>query len=238
MGVSCAAARPNEFIVKTRYGDITSDSTSAMVFRNAMVQPFVVASNQLMVISTIELKDSDVVLVQQPQGAGCQGRFVAQRALPENRLHPSPTLRILLADDCTISQMMTRAVLARWSIHLHSAVDGRDAIHQALSTRFDMVLIAVELPECDGFEVATFIRAYESGNGLTRVPIVAYSNSPRVLDLDGMIKAGIDDVLAKPCHTDTLAACLYRWLPREFATAAEVKDRVRIEQQKRRAILG
>ena len=76
MSASCAAAKPDEFIIKTRYGDITSDSTSAMIFRNAMVQPFVVASNRLMVISTIELKDSDVVLVQQPQGADCQGRFV------------------------------------------------------------------------------------------------------------------------------------------------------------------
>jgi hypothetical protein len=47
-----------------------------MIYRSEMVQPFVVASNQLMVISTIELKDADVVLVQQPQVAGCQGRFV------------------------------------------------------------------------------------------------------------------------------------------------------------------
>jgi hypothetical protein len=73
---SCATAKPDRFVVKTRYGDVTADSTSAMVFRNAMVQPLVVASNRLMVVSTIELKDIDVVLVQQPQGAGCQGRFV------------------------------------------------------------------------------------------------------------------------------------------------------------------
>jgi CheY-like chemotaxis protein len=162
------------------------------------------------------------------------GEHPDRRAQADVRLHPSPDLRVLLADDDPVSQMMTRAVLARWSISMDSALDGRDAIRQAIAMPFDIILMDIEMPEGDGFEATTFIRGYEEASGRVGVPIVAYSNDSRLRDDEAqerMARAGMDDVLAKPCHTDSLAACLFKWLPAEFMPAAEVKARIQLQRR-------
>jgi len=134
-------------------------------------------------------------------------------------LRPPSTLQVLLVDDCRISQLLTRSVFADWSIRMHSAVSGRDGIRKAIVHRFDIILMDIEMPDCDGFAAAAFIRAYGAAQGLPRVPIVAFSNSPRVDDMQELARAGIDDVLSKPCHSDSLSLCLHRLLPHAYAAA-------------------
>ena len=70
-------------------------------------------------------------------------------------------LRILLAEDNTVNQLVARRMLEKMGHSLVVVQDGRQAVQAAIEGQFDLVFMDVQMPEMDGFEAAALIRKAE-----------------------------------------------------------------------------
>src|SRR5262249_45103939 len=92
------------------------------------------------------------------------GRVIAQTA-------SSPDApRILAVDDNPVGLKVLRHILARRGLNADCVESGRDALRAAVSNRYDLVLMDLQMPEMDGLTAAVELRKLP---GYDRVPIVA-----------------------------------------------------------------
>ena len=125
--------------------------------------------------------------------------------------------RILLAEDNPINQFVACELLRTVGLQVETAEDGDQAIEQACSRPFDLVLMDVQMPRRDGLSAASVIRA-QMGPDL---PIIAMTANAFAEDRAQSVAVGMNDHLSKPVDPDALYATLLRWLPsRERAAAS------------------
>jgi CheY-like chemotaxis protein len=86
------------------------------------------------------------------------------------------------------------------------ASNGVDAVRLVAESRFDAVLMDVQMPDMDGLEVTRTIRAQEQ----TRVPIIALTAKAMMGDMEKCMEAGMDAYLTKPIDGRQLIAVLER----------------------------
>jgi PAS domain S-box-containing protein len=116
-------------------------------------------------------------------------------------------LRILVAEDNAVNQMVAVGLLEREG---HSAVvarNGREALALLDRQSFDLVLMDVQMPELDGLETTAAIREGERATG-AHLPIVAVTAHAMKGDAERCLAAGMDAYLAKPLDPRELKATL------------------------------
>jgi CheY-like chemotaxis protein len=133
-----------------------------------------------------------------------------------------PGIRVLLAEDNPVNQMVARRMLERIGVEVRVVGTGRMAVDAARQGSFDLILMDHQMPEMDGCEAARAIREWEcearSGRGSSsatgsgpHVPIVAMTASVAPTDKDRCLKSGMDDYLPKPIDPDRLRETIRRW---------------------------
>lgn len=120
-------------------------------------------------------------------------------------------LRVLVAEDTEINRNLARALLKRMGCEVSEAHDGRAALAALETGSFDVVLMDCMMPEMDGYEAVTRLRALEAAEGRPRLPVIALTASALDGDRERCLKAGMDDYLAKPFNAAQLADMLRRW---------------------------
>src|SRR5579884_874717 len=106
------------------------------------------------------------------------------------------SLRVLVAEDNTVSRSLVTRLLERGGHHVEAVTSGREAVANA-ARDFDVVLMDLNMPEMDGVEAAREIRAREAGTG-RRQMIVALTADHTALRRPDISAAGIDAILTKP----------------------------------------
>jgi signal transduction histidine kinase/DNA-binding response OmpR family regulator len=119
-------------------------------------------------------------------------------------------LRVLLAEDNAVNQRVARILLERSGHSVSVASNGREALDLFNRQPFHLVLMDIQMPEMDGFEAATAIRAAERADGRPRVPIVALTAYAMNED-EVQQYADMDAHLAKPIRTPELNKLLARF---------------------------
>ena len=131
-----------------------------------------------------------------------------------------PPLRILLAEDSLVNQKLAVGLLEGQGHRVVVANDGREALAALESQPFDLVLMDVQMPEVDGFEATSAIRAREKRLG-TRIPIIAMTAHAMKGDRDRCLAAGMDDYVPKPVR----AAELFRTIRSVLASTQRAPSR-------------
>ena len=80
-------------------------------------------------------------------------------------------MRILLAEDDEVMNMVAKTMLEKAGHHIDSAANGKEAVRAAGKRSYDAVLMDVSMPELDGLEAAVNIRSLPGEKG--KVPIIA-----------------------------------------------------------------
>ncbi len=121
--------------------------------------------------------------------------------------------RVLLVDDNTVNQMITRTMLEALGCEVILATGGEEAVQLASEGGYELIFMDCHMPEVDGFEAARRIRRIEGEE--THVPIVALTADVHEGIRERCRQAGMDDYLSKPYTREDLARCLARWLSRD-----------------------
>ena len=130
-------------------------------------------------------------------------------------------LRILVAEDNAVNQMVVLAMLEQLGCRADLAANGLEAIEAIRRQPYDLVLMDVQMPEMDGLTASR--RIGELLPPAARPRIVALTAGALQGDRDSCLDAGMDDYLAKPIRFESLAALLRRQKPRQGAAAIEEK---------------
>ncbi|QDG52230.1 response regulator [Persicimonas caeni] len=146
--------------------------------------------------------------IPEPVSEGATRREAGEEAAPV------PSLRVLVAEDNPMNQIVAVKLLERGGHQVDVAESGREAIeaYEAPDKRFDLILMDVEMPEMDGYEATAAIRSREQVEDGEHVPIVALTAHALKGDRERALAAGMDDYLTKPIQVDRLNAVVHRVL--------------------------
>jgi len=131
----------------------------------------------------------------------------------EGKIWPVRPIRVLLAEDNTVNQLVAKRLLECQGCTVDVVSSGLEAVQRFGSTSYDLVLMDCQMPDMDGFEAARRIRATQQKS---RVPIVAVTAQAFQSDRERCLAAGMDDYISKPISISQLAAALHRWIPSDL----------------------
>ncbi|KAL2917641.1 hypothetical protein HK105_202928 [Polyrhizophydium stewartii] len=166
--------------------------------------------------------------VQAPAGSSSTG----ERAESEQASVAPRQTRILVAEDNPVNRQV---LCRRLRAHLVSeAHDGSACVSMFAAAALDggaggdacdLILMDVQMPECDGIEATRQIRALEAAHGLARTPIIGVSANVSVADWTRCREAGMDGFVPKPTNfklIEAMIAEIRRGCIREFPPADNI----------------
>ena len=121
---------------------------------------------------------------------------------------PRQALRILVAEDNDVNQILINAVLARMGHRVHLVANGQQAVEAVRRGDYDLVLMDLQMPGMDGMEATQAIRAL--GGPQAALPIIAMTANAFDGDRQACLAAGMDDYVAKPIDVEQLARAIAR----------------------------
>jgi ammonium transporter len=150
---------------------------------------------------------------------------------PWAAFRPASGLRVLLAEDNDVNQIVAAEMLKRFGVDCDIVNNGRQAVDAIATGGYDLVLMDCQMPEMDGFEATRLVRADEDAGRLRarrgeRTPIVALTANAIKGDREKCLDAGMDAYITKPIDPEALVEVLRSLLPEgesETAGAAEAE---------------
>ncbi|HEY3285906.1 MAG TPA: response regulator [Gemmatimonadaceae bacterium] len=124
-------------------------------------------------------------------------------------------LRVLLAEDNPVNQMVAKAMLERAGCLVVVAHNGAEAVKTSEAQIFDIIFMDCQMPVMDGYAATAHIRRREGD--ARRTPIVAMTANAMPGDRERCLAAGMDDYIAKPIDDAVLKAALENWGSRRAA---------------------
>ena len=129
-----------------------------------------------------------------------------------------PPLRVLVAEDNLVNQLVLRTLLQQVGIEPTIVGDGEQALTAWRDADWDVILMDVQMPVMDGVTASRAIRSEEAASGRTRTPIVAVTANVMIHQVQAYRAAGIDDVVAKPVQVARLIDAIERALGAQDAS--------------------
>ncbi|MBE0586026.1 MAG: response regulator [Desulfofustis sp.] len=117
--------------------------------------------------------------------------------------------RILLVEDNLTNQQVAQAILQTAGIKVTIAANGREAVELADCSRFDAILMDIQMPVMNGYEATRLIRSRPECN---KLPIIAMTAHAMKGDEEKCLEAGMDGYIAKPINQERLFHTLWRFL--------------------------
>ncbi|MFR0689400.1 Hpt domain-containing protein [Enterobacterales bacterium AE_CKDN230030158-1A_HGKHYDSX7] len=120
--------------------------------------------------------------------------------------HQRPTL-VMVVDDSVTVRKVTSRLLERNGMNVLTAKDGVDAIAQLQEHKPDIMLLDIEMPRMDGFEVATLVRHDEQ---LKDLPIIMITSRTGEKHRDRALAIGVNQYLGKPYQESELLENIHK----------------------------
>jgi nitrogen-specific signal transduction histidine kinase/ActR/RegA family two-component response regulator len=108
-------------------------------------------------------------------------------------------MKVLIAEDNQINMLVARKFLKKWNIVPDEAVNGIEALAKFEEKQFDVLLIDLEMPEMDGYQVIEEIR-----NRNSDIPVIAFTAAVYDDMQIDLISKGFTDYIQKPFRPEDL----------------------------------
>ncbi|NWG86025.1 MAG: response regulator [Hydrogenophilaceae bacterium] len=118
--------------------------------------------------------------------------------------------QILYIEDNEQNQYLVRYLLEAEGYAVTLAADGSEGIKLATEAPPDLILLDIQLPGMDGYQVARILKKIPS---LATIPIVAVTSYAMVGDRERALASGCDGYIEKPVDPDNFVAQIERYLP-------------------------
>ncbi|MEH6650068.1 MAG: response regulator [Motiliproteus sp.] len=114
---------------------------------------------------------------------------------------------LLLVEDNELNQELAKELLEQAHIKVDVANDGQEALDMIALTRYDGVLMDLQMPVMDGYTATHEIRKND-----TNLVILAMTANAMAGDKEKVIAAGMNDHIAKPIDVEEMFATLSHWI--------------------------
>jgi two-component system, sensor histidine kinase and response regulator len=121
--------------------------------------------------------------------------------------HQPQPLRILLAEDNKINQMVALGLLRQGGHDIEVANNGEEALAAIASASFDLVLMDVMMPKMDGLTATQKLRERELKEG-GHLPVIGLTANVMIGDREKCLEAGMDGYIPKPVRKKELLEAL------------------------------
>ena len=140
---------------------------------------------------------------------------------PLARLHGS----VLVVEDDPVNAAVAEGYLAEIGCRCTAVSSATAAISLAQTQRFDLVLMDLNMPDMDGLTATSRLREAEAQRGDARTPIIALTAHEAHSHRERVLRAGMDDILSKPCTLQDFHALLAHWMSgRQLPATAAVAE--------------
>jgi len=162
-------------------------------------------------VSASNLLEAILDSLSERRGCGFQAQHASDKLRLETTASGSPkrALQVLVVDDHPANRKLAISILNRRGHVCESAADGDEAVAACSQQDFDVVLMDVQMPVCDGFAATNQIRAREKSAG-KHTPIIALTAHALVGDREKCLRVGMDSYLSKPIHAGDLVTLVER----------------------------
>jgi chemosensory pili system protein ChpA (sensor histidine kinase/response regulator) len=147
-----------------------------------------------------QLRGQQRRLARLPGGSGVQRTLFGPA--------PRRASLVMVVDDSVTVRKVTSRLLERHGMSVLTAKDGVDAMALLEEHRPDVLLLDIEMPRMDGFEVATRIRRDER---LKDLPIIMITSRTGQKHRDRAMAIGVNDYLGKPYQESVLLQSIAHW---------------------------
>ena len=137
-----------------------------------------------------------------------QTRLPRQALMQDAEPESHKPLLVLVVDDSVTVRKVTSRLLERHGMNVLTAKDGVDAMLLLEEHLPDLMLLDIEMPRMDGFEVATQVRADERTQHL---PIIMITSRTGQKHRDRAMAIGVNDYLGKPYQESVLLESIAFW---------------------------
>ena len=119
---------------------------------------------------------------------------------------------ILYIEDNPDNMRLVQRALESRGYRLLQAMTGLDGVQVAESEQVDLILLDINLPDIDGYEVARRLRS-SSKRELNSTPIIAVTANALKGDAERALEAGCDVYMSKPINIRELWARVEAFVP-------------------------
>jgi len=110
---------------------------------------------------------------------------------------------VLVVDDVSMSRELVTEILNKHGITVRTANNGKDGFLKAQKTKFDAILMDIEMPFMDGIEATKTIREFDY-----LVPIIAMTANAMTEDKERCLAAGMNGYVSKPIDDSELLSVI------------------------------
>jgi CheY-like chemotaxis protein len=150
--------------------------------------------------------------------------------------HTFPNARLLIVDDIATNLRVAEGLMAPYNAKIDTCLSGAEAIELVKRNKYDIIFMDHMMPEMDGIEATTIIRAWEkeqqensasftesetrsnNSNLRRQITIIALTANAVVGMKEMFIKNGFNDFISKPVDVSKLDEILNHWIPKEKKT--------------------
>ena len=143
----------------------------------------------------------------------------------------APEAKILVVDDTPMNLKVVQGLLKQTKIQIDTAESGRGALKLVTKNRYDLIFLDHRMPEMDGIETLKHMQKLKD-NLNKSVPVISLTANAISGAREMYIKAGFDDYLTKPIHSDQLESMMIKYLPPEKIEQAEDESAETVDESK------
>jgi len=126
---------------------------------------------------------------------------------PSNPAVRGKELNILLAEDNRVNQVVATRILGKMGHAITVANNGVETLSLLAASKFDLVLMDIQMPQMDGIAATKSIRTREMKTN-SHLPIIAMTAHAMKGDRERCIEAGMDGYVSKPINIEDLEGAI------------------------------
>ncbi|MCC7232338.1 MAG: tetratricopeptide repeat protein [Bacteroidia bacterium] len=125
------------------------------------------------------------------------------------------SVRVLIVEDNKINQLLVRNMLKKFGFEFfESAENGKQALEKLEENEYDIILMDIQMPEMDGYEITREIRL-NMRKEVCNLPIIALTADASEREKKRARETGMNDYVVKPYTPEDLFSVLLKFIPRE-----------------------
>jgi len=161
------------------------------------------------------------------------GEFIPQQNLSSNdnvRIYAKDA-RILIVDDMEVNLRVIKGLLKSTGITVDTALCGQECLLKARENVYDIIFLDHMMPDMDGFETFDALKN-DNTNKNKSTPVIMLTANAIAGAKEEYLLHGFTNYLSKPVMLQELIETLVKYLPKEYVSFREVKNKVINKKQK------